>query len=511
VKPRAQLSEYILIGSPMELNLSGACRSKVAKLIDEATPDMSGKAVFSSFDSAKAEVLLALEHGFWNEFKRYAATSPKRLSVIDMAKKRIVIVGGGFCGVFAAGILDADPRFHVTLIDTKEFFEYTPGVVRKFSSARRADCLSVPHSTIVRNGRCVVGEVRAVRSDCVAVNFETVMFDYLVLATGSHYPSRIKTTSVTEDFRAKQLLTLAGRVEQAKNITLVGGGVVGVEIASEIAHEHRGTDKTVRLVHAHDRLLHRIATDGPEHDAHAMALEALKALGVEVTLDERVVTWDQQRQEVVTAKGLRLPSDVVFWCGGPVPLTGYMRAHMSHHLSAKGLIKVGPDMRLKGCSNIFAGGDIVTCRQRPEVLSAALQISESAQRATSTLPSDTGVTVALGAEVDTVALGAEVDAEDGYLTEERLARIAVDHGLSIAVNIQLHASGLPCIERQPERGIQIMLVSLGPTDGILVEGGIPSFGEFASKKLWHEAETLEELRSGTLTVHQLPSQDLRDG
>ena len=36
----------------------------------------------------------------------------------------------GFCGVTCARMLDLDPRFYIILIDTKEFFEFTPSVLK---------------------------------------------------------------------------------------------------------------------------------------------------------------------------------------------------------------------------------------------------------------------------------------------------------------------------------------------------------------------------------------------
>eukprot|EP00450_Noctiluca_scintillans_P008508 CAMPEP_0194509106 /NCGR_PEP_ID=MMETSP0253-20130528/39595_1 /TAXON_ID=2966 /ORGANISM="Noctiluca scintillans" /LENGTH=47 /DNA_ID= /DNA_START= /DNA_END= /DNA_ORIENTATION= len=43
-------------------------------------------------------------------------------------KSRVLIVGGQFSGNFSARELKK--RFHVTVVDAKEFFEYTPGVLR---------------------------------------------------------------------------------------------------------------------------------------------------------------------------------------------------------------------------------------------------------------------------------------------------------------------------------------------------------------------------------------------
>ena len=45
-----------------------------------------------------------------------------------VGKSRVLIIGGQFSGNFSARELKK--RFHVTVVETKEFFEYTPGVLR---------------------------------------------------------------------------------------------------------------------------------------------------------------------------------------------------------------------------------------------------------------------------------------------------------------------------------------------------------------------------------------------
>ena len=45
-------------------------------------------------------------------------------------KRRVLVVGGSFSGGFVAR--DLKKHFHVTVVDAKEYFEYTPGVLRAF-------------------------------------------------------------------------------------------------------------------------------------------------------------------------------------------------------------------------------------------------------------------------------------------------------------------------------------------------------------------------------------------
>lgn len=55
-------------------------------------------------------------------------------------KRRVLVIGGGFSGILAAR--DLSHKFHVTVVDCKEFFEYTPGILRAFVKPAHFDNLS---------------------------------------------------------------------------------------------------------------------------------------------------------------------------------------------------------------------------------------------------------------------------------------------------------------------------------------------------------------------------------
>ena len=92
----------------------------------------------------------------------------------------------GFCGVTCARMLDLDPRFYVILIDTKEFFEFTPSVLKAMvktdilfeylgcktcvmcmflfdvlfqANSNNAHKIRIPHTCIIKNGKVIIGEV----------------------------------------------------------------------------------------------------------------------------------------------------------------------------------------------------------------------------------------------------------------------------------------------------------------------------------------------------------------
>ena len=95
--------------------------------------------------------------------------------------------------------------FHVTIIDTKEFYEDTPAVLRlmadKDSDTKGLwDMAAVQFKDILKGkGELIVGACTAIRSDHVLVGTSggigarAVPYDYLVISTGTSYKSDIKT------------------------------------------------------------------------------------------------------------------------------------------------------------------------------------------------------------------------------------------------------------------------------------------------------------------------------
>ena len=76
-------------------------------------------------------------------------------------KPRVLVVGGQFAGLFVARDLKA--HFHVTIVDAKEFFEYTPGILRCYVKPAHFDSLSFTLQPIIERSmgvKFIWGEVK---------------------------------------------------------------------------------------------------------------------------------------------------------------------------------------------------------------------------------------------------------------------------------------------------------------------------------------------------------------
>ncbi|KAN0063626.1 cytochrome b [Thecaphora frezii] len=188
---------------------------------------------------------------------------------------------------------------------------------------------------------------------------EWLGWEYLVYALGSHLPDPInvwsKSRAGSEHDGSKKmgiqwLRDAQRRIEQANSVVVVGGGALGVQLASDIASTY-GTSKKVTLTHSRTRLL-------PRFDAwmHDKAAARLQGLGVELVLGSRVdlatVSADQKSFRLVD--GRRLSGDLVLFCLGQTPNTSLLPATS---LSASGQATVLPTMQLQHHPHIFVVGD----------------------------------------------------------------------------------------------------------------------------------------------------------
>lgn len=105
----------------------------------------------------------------------------------------------------------------------------------------------LPHANYLRSSRTIYGEVLEVTNEKLILEKETVFFDYLVIASGSSYQSNIKDQSITDNLRSEQMSKQAYALKESKDVLIVGGGVVGVEMAGEIAAKY--DDKNITIVH----------------------------------------------------------------------------------------------------------------------------------------------------------------------------------------------------------------------------------------------------------------------
>jgi NADH dehydrogenase len=261
-------------------------------------------------------------------------------------KPRVIIIGAGFGGLFAARTL-AGEDVEVFLIDRNNYHTFTPLLYQVATCALDPSEIAYPIRNIFQNKENIhsfLGTLTAVdpQAQTVTVEFADESriepYDYLILATGS-----TPTYFGNDDFRqfSLELRTLGDAVElrnhilylfekatwtrdEAKiegltTIVVVGGGPTGLETAGAIyeLYNHvldkefnrRTLQARVVLVEMQPYLL----APYPDELRQA-ALKQLRSLGVEVILENAVT--EVAEDHIVLSDGTTIPTHTLVWSAG---------------------------------------------------------------------------------------------------------------------------------------------------------------------------------------------------
>ncbi|WP_374380148.1 NAD(P)/FAD-dependent oxidoreductase [Thermomonas sp.] len=321
-----------------------------------------------------------------------------------MATPRVVIVGGGFAGLWATRALRTAP-VRITLVDRGNHHLFQPLLYQVATAGLSAPDIAAPLRHILRKQRNVevrMATVTGIDADARRITLDegdALAFDYLLLASGAthayfgndhwaaHAPG-LKTLDDALDLRRKLLLAFE-RAEAATDpaerdawlsFAIVGGGPTGVELAGTLAEiarhalrdEFRNIDPSkarVRLIEAGPRVLSAFP-----HDLSATAKRQLERLGVEVVLDAPV--------KDIGANGYVLgdrfvAAKTVVWAAGVA--ASPLGALLGAPLDRAGRVLVQPDLSVPGHPDVFVAGDLASLAQAdgkpvPGVAPAAKQM-----------------------------------------------------------------------------------------------------------------------------------------
>ena len=328
-----------------------------------------------------------------------------------MTPPRVVVVGGGFAGLYLAKSL-ADQPVTVTLIDRNNHHLFQPMLYQVATAALSPSDIASPIRSILRraaNVEVLLGD--AVRVDPAARlvhlgDGSSVAYDFLALAPGARHAyfgrpeweglaPGLKTLEDALEIRRRVLMAFeraereADPVARQRHLTFVviGGGPTGVELAGALAEIRRYAlrrdfrridprDATVMLLEGGPRL---VASYPPKLATRAK--EVLRALGVDVRTETLVTRVEPG---FVTAADWRIPAATVIWAAGnqASPLLTSLGAP----LDSQGRMIVEADCSVPGLREVFVLGDAAAHRHGgaptvPAVCPAAVQMGLHAAHA----------------------------------------------------------------------------------------------------------------------------------
>ncbi len=274
-------------------------------------------------------------------------------------KKKIVIIGGGFAGTTVAKKMEN--HFDVTLVDSKNFFEFTPGILRTIVEPNHGRKVQAFHRDWLMNTTLLVGCVEKIRPSFIVFQKKKIPFDYLVICTGSRYSTPIKSENVSSTNRASDLASYHKKLERAKKVVLVGGGIVGVELAAEIICKY--PQKSVTLIHSQETLMQR------NHKRTGICAEKfLEERGVKFYFGKRGIVKEKE----VLVGNLSFPSDLTFVCTGITPNSEVLHNYPKL-LDKRKCIVVNNFLQVKSFKNIFSAGDVNSFREEKTAQNAEKQ------------------------------------------------------------------------------------------------------------------------------------------
>ncbi|MSR86097.1 hypothetical protein EXS74_01735 [Candidatus Woesearchaeota archaeon] len=260
--------------------------------------------------------------------------------------KKIVIIGGGFAGAHIARRLQN--IYHVTLIDTKDYFEFTPGILRTIVSPKHMKKIQVLHTHYLHTTKLLRGEVTEFTAQDVFVGKKKIPYDYLFVCSGSRYNTPIKEKNVVLPNRADSLRKAHHQLESAKEVLIVGGGIVGVELAAEIIDFY--PQKHLTLVHSKACLMERC-----DSQIQNYVENYFEKKGVTILYNQRLET---KLGKFLLSSGEEVKTDLCFFCIGISPNTELFRKHFSSCLNERKQVIVDETLQLKGYPHIFVVGDL---------------------------------------------------------------------------------------------------------------------------------------------------------
>ena len=321
---------------------------------------------------------------------------------------RVLIVGGGFGGLYAARAFKRQ-AVDVTIVDRRNHHVFQPLLYQVATAALSPGDIASPIRWILRHQRNVevlLGEVARIdpaASTAHLADGAALAYDYAIVSAGAThayfghdawrpFAPGLKTLEDALEMRRRVLLAFeraeresdpARRVSEL-TFVIVGGGPTGVELAGalaeiarkSLAHDFRHFDPgsaKIILVEAGPAVL--ATFPAPLREA---ARHDLVRLGVDVRVNTMVTNVGPG---FVDAAGARIAAETILWAAGVA--ASPLGATLGAPTDRAGRVLVQPDLTIPGHPNLFVIGDLASLngedgKPLPGVAQVAMQMGAHA-------------------------------------------------------------------------------------------------------------------------------------
>ncbi|GAA3632148.1 NAD(P)/FAD-dependent oxidoreductase [Kineosporia mesophila] len=326
------------------------------------------------------------------------------------ARERVVIIGSGFGGLFAARKL-AHTGVDVTIIAKTSHHLFQPLLYQVATGVLSQGEIAPATREILRgqkNARVMLGDVTQIDVEAKTVTSQSPVgeavtsYDTLVVAAGagqsyfgndhfSEFAPGMKSIDDALELRGRifgafemaEVLQDPEEIQQWLTFVVVGAGPTGVEMAGQIAElahstlkrDFRRIDPTKARVLLLDAAPAVLPPFGEKLGKKAQA--QLERMGVEVQLDVKVVNVDEEAVDVIDPDGSprRIQTRTKVWAAGvqASPLGQQLAEQTGAETDRAGRVMVEEDCTLPGHPEIFVIGDMMSLKRYPGVAQVAMQ------------------------------------------------------------------------------------------------------------------------------------------
>lgn len=321
---------------------------------------------------------------------------------------RVLILGGGFGGLYAAKALRKAP-VEVTLVDLRNFHLFQPLLYQVATGSLSPGEIASPLRAVLnrqKKTRVLLGAAVDLDANARRVlldDGQSVDYDSLIVATGStdsyfghddwrRYAISLKSIEEATAIRHRILYAFEAAEREPDpekqrewlTFVIVGAGPTGVELAgalAEIAHDTLRHDfRSIRPESARILLFEgapRVLPTYPE-DLSAKAAAALLHLKVTPRTNANVTSIDRRGITVKTPDGeTRIASRTVIWAAGvkPSSFAEVLGRRAGAPRDPKGQIVVHNDCTVPGHPEIFVIGDMAHFEEKGRVLPGVAQVA----------------------------------------------------------------------------------------------------------------------------------------
>lgn len=297
--------------------------------------------------------------------------------------EKVVIIGGGYAGIYALRQLAQNKNIKITLIDKHTFHNLQPEVYDLIANKSNIADVTIDLTTLVLGFdhdyleyknlkvRNIDKEARKIYTE----EQEIVEYDYLVMAAGTRtfFPPQIEGLNNAHDikklhwamhfkqsFENELFKKIRDEAKQCgdTHIVVVGAGLSGVEIAAEMAYNSRKFFKRgnfscdnlkISLISSADTIL-----PGLDRELIDISHQRLKELGIQIITGTKLTKMEDGFAYL--SNGTKIFQSFLIFTGGVE--SSKIKGLEDFDTNGRGQIRVNKYLQTKEYKNIYAIGDI---------------------------------------------------------------------------------------------------------------------------------------------------------